>query len=512
MICNSLTRIQSNKLYVDVIRDKDEKSIRQLCLEDLFFLLTIACRRVDVNRDWLYERCREVEKNPNGHLDIWAREHYKSTIITFGKTIQDILINPNITVGIFSHTRPIAKAFLEQIKRELEENDMLQACFPDVLYASPQKESPKWSLDSGIIVKRNQNPKECTIEAWGLVDGQPTSKHYSLLIYDDVVTLASVTTPEQINKTTEALAISYNLAAEGGNKRFLGTRYNYNDTYRQILDRETAIPRIHTATDDGTLNGEPVLMSRETLMKKYKDMGVFVFSSQMLQNPTADKAMSFQKDWLMYYNDLKYNNHWNYYILVDPAGEKKKTNDYTVMVVIALGDDNNYYLVDGLRDRLNLTEKWIKLSNLVRKWKPINIGYEKYGLQSDIEHYKFMMNLESFRFNIIPLGGQISKNDRILGLVPIFENHRFFLPHVLGYVDYEGNMQDFIQHFINDEYLSFPVSTFDDMLDSIARVRDVNLKAKFPKIIHENHLMNSKNKSMRDYNVLSKSRTNRNSR
>jgi hypothetical protein len=49
--------------------------------------------------------------------------------------------------------------------------------FPDVLWADPQKQSAKWAEDDGIIVKRKTNPSAATVEAWGLVDGQPTGKH-----------------------------------------------------------------------------------------------------------------------------------------------------------------------------------------------------------------------------------------------------------------------------------------------------------------------------------------------
>ena len=153
---------------------------------------------------WILERCREVEQQPNGCLDLWAREHYKSTIITFGQAIQDILSshgdNPHeewqgreATIGIFSHTRPQAKTFLRQIKVELETNELLKSLFPDVLYQDPQKQSPKWSEDDGLIVKRKGNPKESTIEAHGLVDGMPTGKHFLIMNYDDVVTEKSIT-------------------------------------------------------------------------------------------------------------------------------------------------------------------------------------------------------------------------------------------------------------------------------------------------------------------------------
>ena len=140
------------------------EAARQLALNDLFFLGVYVMNRPDADNDWVFARCREVQAAPNGYLDLWAREHFKSTIITCWLTIQDLLNDPNLTVGIFSHTRPIAKAFLRQIKNELERNEWLKELFPDVLWEDPRK-APKWSEDEGIVVKRSSNTKESSVEA-----------------------------------------------------------------------------------------------------------------------------------------------------------------------------------------------------------------------------------------------------------------------------------------------------------------------------------------------------------
>lgn len=486
MICNHLSLLESQMLYNTVLRDRDDATMRRLCLEDLYFLLTVAMKRTDmcrqtINAQWLYERVREVEREPDDHLDLWAREHYKSTIITFGLTIQSILKDPELTVGIFSHTRPIAKAFLKQIKSEFEGNNFLKALFPDILWQNPEKEAPTWSMDLGIVVKRKTNPKENTVEAWGLVDGQPTSKHYSLLIYDDVVTKESVSTPDQIEKVTESWELSLNLGAQGGRRRYIGTRYHFNDTYRTILERQSATPRIYPATADGTISGPPVFLSQKDLDQKRRDFGPFVFSCQMIQNPVADQAQGFKSEWLRWYDlapDM--SDNFRRYIIIDPAGEKKKTNDYTVMLVVALGADRNYYLVDGIRDRLNLTQRTDKLFALVKKYRPNAVGYEKYGLQSDIEHIKYVQEQKQFRFVIKELGGnQISKNDRIRMLVPVFEQQRFLVPHRLLYQDYESKTHDLVREF-TDEFQAFPVGVHDDIMDCMSRILDTTLGAEFP--------------------------------
>lgn len=446
---------------------------RELARNDLFYLLVVVLGRKDINNDWLFARCREVQAEPNGRLDLWAREHYKSSLITFGLTIQDIIKDPEITVGIMSFNRPTAKKFLGQIKREFEANERLRALFPDVLWAKPSAEAPVWSMDEGIIVKRKSNPKEATIEAYGLVDSQPISKHFQLIVYDDVVTRDSVTSPDVIEKVTNAWAESRALRTDGGVTRYIGTRWHHNDTYREILRRGSAIERRHTATDDGTENGRPVLKSVEWLAEQRRDMGVYVFGAQMLLNPTAGHAQGFKDEWLRYHPNESEGQSFNKYLLVDPANEKKKNSDYTVMGIVGLGADNNYYLLDMIRDRLSLTERGDAVFSLHWRWKPRGVGYEHYGIQADIQYLQDRMRRENYNFEITPVGGQVPKPDRIKRLVPVFEQGRFYLPDSCGKVDYEGKYVDLVQSFLNDEYRAFPVPAHDDMLDMLSRIFDI---------------------------------------
>ncbi len=471
--------VSYKKLFSACRSDKARNALfRELCLRDLFFLLAYGLGRRDVDRDWTYDRCREVEAEPDGRLDLWAREHYKSTIITFGLTIRDILNDPEITVGIFSHTRPIAKGFLRQIKQEFETNVKLKGLFPEILWENA-KQAAKWSEDDGITVRRASNPKEATVEAWGLVDGQPTSKHFRLLVYDDVVTRESVTTPDQIAKVNKAWELSLNLGSEGGRRRYIGTRYHYNDTYKLIMDRRAAVPRIHPATKDGKPTGKAVLLTKEILEEKRRDMGPYTFACQLLLDPRADDVQGFKLDWLKTW-PAQNHSHLNKIVLCDPAGEKKKENDYTVAMVIGLGEDENYYVVDMVRDRLSLTERGNLIMKLHREYRPTFVGYEKYGKDSDIEFIQFLQERDNYRFGVTALKGALPKNDRIRKLIPLFEQGRVYLPDHCIKTSYDGRTEDLVRVFANEEYLAFPVPVHDDMLDCLARIMDPDCTRDFP--------------------------------
>jgi predicted phage terminase large subunit-like protein len=496
------SRKQTHQGYLEIIKqaEKDNEvqaAKRTFCQHDLFFLLVYVLHRQDIDRDWLFDRCREVQHDPNGYLDLWARDHYKSSIITYGLTIQDILNNPEITVGIFSFIRPIAKSFMRQIKTDFESNEELKELFPDIFWSNPRKEAPKWSEDDGIVCKRKSNPKEATIEAWGLVDGMPTGRHYKLRVYDDIITEKSVTTPEMINKVTTAWELSQNLGQEGGEQRIIGTRYHFADTYHVMMERGSVIPREYPATKDGKAKGEPVLISQDSLNKKRRDQGPYVFSCQMLLDPVAEEMQELKPKWLQYWPAIHYTN-MNLYLFCDPAGEKKKTNDYTVFTVWGLGPDNNYYVIEWIRDRMNLTERANVLFTLQRRYNPDRVIYEKYGMQSDIEHYQDRMNRENYRFRIEEIGGQVNKEDRIRKLIPLFEQGRIYIPETCVRVNLQGKAEDLTQIFIKEEYLLFPFSVHDDMLDCMARI--VDTRTDRPDLLDD--FMGLDFQNLKDRNVL----------
>lgn len=511
----------------------DPYVVAQAGLHDRFFLMTVVLNLqhvifdLCVHPEWIYERCREVEAKPDNCLDLWAREHFKSTIITFAGSIQEIAKDSaiyqdlfpsdayfrgkgqEITIGLFSHNTKIARDFVYKIKSELEGNDLLKQLYPDVFWDNPGKDSPRWSVDHGLICKRHANPNEPTLSGWGLVDSLPTSKHFKLSIYDDTVTEKSVTTAEMILKTTTAWELADFLSARidldlPPRKWYIGTRYNYADTYSVMLAREVAEPRIHPATDDGSVDGKPVLLSEEQWADRKKGQSTYVLACQMLQNPLAGSLQEFDDEWLRPY-ELR-PPLLNVYILTDPADSKEVNACNTAFVVMGIDSARNKYILDGACHKMSLSERWTMLKRLRFKWvntkgvRIVRVCYEKYGMQSDISHFEEMMRLEKYHFQIeqIPSKGTavIAKDDRIRRLEPDARNWRLFVPYdgpetsaqkaavALGksYLiskpilrkNEDGRLYDLIQYLKDNEWSFFPSTTRKDLMDGMSQIYDVD--------------------------------------
>ena len=236
----------------------------------------------------------------------------------------------------------------------------------------------------------------------------------------------------------------------------------------------------------------PERLTRQVLDRFKLDMTELNYAAQLQQEPIPVGGGEFKNEWLLSYAQGGVKpKEMNLVILVDPAGgddlnkRKKKTSDWTVMCVVGLAPDNNYYLLDMVRDRLNPTERIDTLFMLHRKWndatgKSPKVGYEKYSMQGDTHYIREKQRLDGYNFPLIELGGQVMKEERIRRLIPDMQNGRWFFPGMLPYVDNEGRKFDLMVELAN-EMASFPRSRYDDMLDALSRVYEQDLYLVFPK-------------------------------
>jgi phage terminase large subunit-like protein len=505
--------------------DQQRDVIRFLAHEcyDLYFWFTYVLRRTDgrtnttikVKRigydteamvvpsgDWVFARCNEVQDSPNENLDLWAREHYKSSIITFALSLLDVARDPEETVGVFSFRGSAANDFVGQWKLEMEANPLLPWCFNEVFWEDPRKQSATWSVQNGLLVKRHLNPRAMTFEGNALEYALPTGKHYGIMVFDDVVTEDSVT-GDGPRRTLKGWELAQALGKMGGVQRYAGTHYAFNDAYMEMIKREAVKPRIHQAEDitewqevefrdgkvvRGELRSERIsyFMPLQLLDKKRKSMGVQTYSAQMLLDPRGDSLSGFNVQDLRRYSHSIDRSTVNVYLIIDPAKGKKprpQRSDYTCMMVIGVGADRNFYLLDMVHDRLTLTERTTFLIELYRYWKPNRIGYEEVGMQSDIQHIEEECRRITYNIPITELTPSLPKPVRIEKLVPIVETHRLWLPETLFRTRKDAfERVDLMDYLVNSEIANYPALVHDDGLDTLAWILDDQMSITFPEL------------------------------
>lgn len=211
------------------------------------------------------------------------------------------------------------------------------------------------------------------------------------------------------------------------------------------------------------------------------------WSALYQQEPRPIGGGEFKVEWLNYWTNQPAAS--NKVILVDPSSGKSRTRgDYTSMWVIGCGPDGNDYVIDGIRDRLNLTERTEALFALVRRHKPVAVGYEQYGLQADIEHIKIEQERQQYRFRIIELGGGIKKEDRIRRLIPSFQQGKTWMPRSMPRTMATGAQHDVMEDF-RAEYASFPVGAHDDAMDCLARKEEPEMRKYLTAPSHTQNIM-----------------------
>jgi predicted phage terminase large subunit-like protein len=234
----------------------------------------------------------------------------------------------------------------------------------------------------------------------------------------------------------------------------------------------------------------PEYITLEMLENERKLRGPRSWSALYQQTPIPEKGGEFKREWMKFYKraDMTQDktSRMTRVIVADPAHSRKVDSDRTAMFTVGLAEDGNYYILDIVADRLSLTQKGDALFSMHRNYKPVRTGWERYGMQSDIEHFEDRMARDGYRFHITELKGPQRKEDRIRRLVPIFENRRLYFPEELYKTLSDGSYQDMVQLFIS-EMTRFPSGRHDDMLDGLSRMLDPEMNFRYDTAVQPTH-------------------------
>ena len=407
---------------------------RHLILNDLWFIVYFVIGIPTANHPFVVKMAKMVEDGPKTKtLDIWSRFHFKSSLITIAETVQYHLRNPEECTGIFSFKKPAAEDFLDSIRKTFEK-PIIKFAFPDVVYENPQTQSPSWSTQNGIILKRkNTSRKESTVEASGLIEGMSTGKHFERRIFDDIETADVTHSVEEMEKCFSRFEMSSYLGTGNDTdiERVVGTFYNHAGPLVRIMEKQNTdgtpayISRIIPGTDDGTINGNPVWMSEARLEEeKTKEH----FNSQILCDPTPKDARKFNSEYLNEIDPEMIPRDIIKFMVVDPAGDDHgKGGDAWAIMVCGISpkpDDigaSSVYIMQAIIAPLNESEAPEEIVRMYLSGGIIQkVGVEKVALSTTELHVANALSMRGRRISVDegslvllkPAGRE--KNSRIL--------------------------------------------------------------------------------------------------
>lgn len=402
-------RIEKSKSFTrEQIKEKpfeNELSIyHSLCRTDLWFFVYFVMKNPLANHPFIVEACKEIENDGEDALDVWARDHLKTTIISIARPIQKVLNDPERRIGIFSATRPLAVK-IQSVIKALFESPFLIRSFPDILYTDPYKDAEKWSEapEGGLIVKRKGFYKEPTISSWGLIEGMPTGYHLTDIVMDDIVTMDTLS-PEITQKICDNFEMAMNLGSRDCQVNIVGTYYRHDDALVHITNltdpatNQKMFPiRKKAATVDGTLLGKAVFLPEKTLAKKRAGKLIFFYCQQLL-DPTPRGQERLNREHLKTVTRSQLPERLYKFMIIDGAGDEGKRADGRPPDKWAMGvigvepyrDElglSNIYILDLVISQMDLIQAQESAVEMYcRNGRILKLGVEKVGLSSTEIH------------------------------------------------------------------------------------------------------------------------------
>jgi len=438
---------EMKRFYLQMKKDRMRKAYEQ----DLWLFCRDIMGYKDIDNPLHKKLCKYIGRY-DSELYLLPRGHLKSSIITIGYTLQRIASDPNIRILITNATAGNAEKFLSVISDTILNNDAFKYFWPNVTPDISGGRYARWN-NSEILVKRKKLVPEGTVETKG-VGGNLVSRHYDMIIYDDLVNPDNCNTKEQREGLLQWYRLSLSLLEPKGEKIMIGTRYHYQDLYQDIIESGAYHVVRRRAIESGKVIF-PQKFDKDELDRIKAEQGSWHFSCQYLNEPIDRENAAFKQSQFKYFDEQQLNTR--FYTTVDPtSGVVTKRSDYAVVLTCGITPENNLYVYEYTYGVMSTKQLIDAIFDHYERYSPLKIGIEMHGLQRLLE--KPVMDEQARRriyFSITPLKphNRQSKEQRILALQPRFETGTIFLR--------KG------QHELEEQLMKFPRGR-DDIIDALA--------------------------------------------
>lgn len=196
----------------------------------------------------------------------------------------------------------------------------------------------------------------------------------------------------------------------------------------------------------------------EKVVNSYRNsMSSFVFSAQYQQNPMPIDSGMIKKEWMQYYQQQPY---FAAIILSwDTATKTLEKNAYSACVVLGIGRDQKYYLLEVFRSRLDFPELTRKVLEVSDKYEQIAQGRTITLIEDASSGTSLYQMLKGRIASLKSVSCKGSKEQRFDIVTLKTEQGDLLFP---------GKYEAWFKNF-EDEFLAFPNSLFKDQCDALSQ-------------------------------------------
>ncbi len=445
-------------------------------------------------------------------MELMFRGAGKTTLLSQGRLIQMICEDPDIAILLTNERLDNCTNILSAIKQQFENNDLLQALFPEVI--PPDFFKATWS-STEIIVPRKTSRKEPTILCIG-AGGTVTGMHPDVVVVDDILSREATENARRGDGNLTAQLVRW-LAQlvpllNYGYKRpqilIVGTRWFRGDIYEraetlwgygeqrrtwslsiQTPEGKTDPVEVHRVGDlviytrKSVENGRAVWPERPGYsiedLAKIRLMDPELYAANYQNDPSDDVTSTFKEAWVQFYDWAVPDKQVSFssgtkqesvlladldkLMLIDPGGfAHAKGNDRVRGAIIVTGstmtDTPEHLILDTYSERVPFTTIAEQILALYTRYAPRKIYIEEQAQQASFTELVKRLGVE--KGITLPLERITTKNTnkevRILNLEPYFQR---------GLIRF-GRGPAF--HELREQYRAFPRGARNDLLDALA--------------------------------------------